>query len=166
MYDIWTGKVSVKKMKEYATTKGIKKLSQIKAPILQTKNGILVKVLPGTFVKTAEPILQSVAEYRKTTIPKGIKVPDFDTEGNPRTFVGLLIQTLKLCGPEKIVSFFQLWIGITVFFYILILSKLFKVDGIKIVNRPKYSGEYIAIHQIISGERGSPKKSIESKKKE
>lgn len=152
-------------MAEYATTKGVKKLQLIKEPILDKKSGLLVKVLPQSLVKTTEPVLQTVAQYRKTKAVSGVKTPDFDTEGNPRSFIALLIQTLKLIGPEKINTFFQLWIAVTVFFYIFILTKLFKVDGMKIVNRPKYSREYLSIHQIVDARR-SPQKAIEAKKLE
>ena len=109
-------------------------------------------------LKKAEPILQSVTEFKKTKSAKA----HFDANGNPQTVIGLMIHTLRLCGPESIHSFFELFLAMTVFFYIMLLVRLFGVDGFTVVNRPKFTKEYESIHSIVGKKQV---KKIEDKKK-
>ena len=146
-------------MIDYAQSQGALSLNRKLNPILNQENGILVKVAPSIVCK-AEPVLQSVVEYtRGPSVPSKTKT-HFDSLGRPITSAGLFISIFKALGPENIKSFFDLMIALFVFWYIFLVSRIFRVDGYRIVDRPKFSKEYESIHSYVTvkGEKDQGKK--------
>jgi hypothetical protein len=151
----------VEQLKSYEKSSvGLKLIRQAEAPILDKKKTATAKILPASMVKTFEPVLQSAVDFRKVDAKQVKK--HFDDAGNPLTVVAFIIHSLKLVAPRSITSFFELFLAIWIFSYILILVWLFKVDGFGIVNRPQFSSEYQSIHKIT----GPRKKRIEESKKD
>ncbi len=139
---------------EYAkSSQALQRAEHVAHPVFDRQKSWLGKVLPSVITSSAEPVLQAASDYQKHQQEmvkySGTKKQHFDAQGNPVTTVGLLIQMLRLCGPERITSFWQLFTALTVFFYVLILVKVFKVDGMKVVNRPKFTKEYELLHKMV-----------------
>ena len=144
-FDIWTGKVSKKQMDEYANTKGLKELARYKQALLDKEKSYFYKVAPEYVTNAVEQISQDVEEYKKR---HEVAISHFDRENNPVSFVAVIIKSLKAVAPQKISNFWDLIIAISVFYYIMLLVLIFKVDGMLIVNRPRFSSEYEALRTL------------------
>jgi hypothetical protein len=165
-YDLWTGKVTPKELREYASAQSHEILRKLREPVLDEEKSLVARLMPKAIKNTAEPILQSAIEYKEAKKKSQVVVSNFDSEGHPRTLVAFIITAIRLCGPENITSFFDLFVALSVFFYVIVLSSIFKVDGMKIVNRPKFSREYVTIHEIVGSNRLLTSKSARETKKD
>lgn len=136
----------LKTLVDYANTKGLKDLERYHQVIADKEKSFIFKLLPDYVTDTVEQISQDVEEYKK---PHNDVKSHFDKESNPVSFVAVIIKALKALAPQKIGSFWDLFVALSVFYYITILSLVFRVDGMMIVNRPRFSAEYESLRMIV-----------------
>jgi hypothetical protein len=155
-FDLLTGKVTPAKVFETNKQEGLEKAERIKKPILTKKFG-LGWFLPKFLVDQVEPILQTASSFRngaKKTAPtpssastsksstKGKALTNYhvDANGNPQSYIGLLVSTIRLYAPDQVTSSIQFITAMIVFFYILVCVKIFQIKGKNLVGRPKRIG--------------------------
>lgn len=124
----------------------MKDLERYHQALADKEKSFIFKLLPDSITDTVEQISQDVEEYKK---PHQEVKSHFDKESNPVSFVAVIIKALKSLAPQKITSFWDLFVALSVFYYITILSFVFRVDGKLIVNRPRFSSEYESLRSIV-----------------
>jgi hypothetical protein len=153
--DLWSGKVSKRKVVEYASSlPGTKKQKQAQKPILDKKKSFVVKSLPESTLLTLEPLFQSIVDYQNVKLADS--KDSFDLYGNPTNLPAFIIHALKLMGPKTISSFFELFVALWVAFYIVLFSAIFGVDGFRVVNRPVFSNEHVKIYSLVPSAKHRP----------
>jgi hypothetical protein len=145
-FDVWTGKISLEKLNDYASTKGLKDLDRYNQVIADKEKSYVWNILPEYVTEKVEQISQDVEEYKKPHL--SVK-SHFDRDNNPVSFVALIIKSLKALAPERITCFWDLFMALSIFYYIMILVLVFRVDGFMIVNRPRFSTEYESLRMLV-----------------
>lgn len=124
----------------------MKDLERYHHVLADKEKSFIFKLLPEYVTDTVEQISQDVEEYKKPH--QGVKA-HFDAESNPVSFVAVIIKALKSLAPQRITCFWDLFVALSVFYYISILCLVFGVDGMIIVNRPRFSSEYESLRSIV-----------------
>ncbi|KAI8905550.1 SacI homology domain-containing protein [Gorgonomyces haynaldii] len=144
-YDLWTGKTTADKVKELAVSYGLNKALHVRQPIIPTNSGV-GRLIPSFVVETVKPALEAAQDF--TRQPKDSKKGHLDENGNANTVAGFAVVLLKSYTPHQVSSPIQFIIAMFIFFYILILSKLFKIKGQQVVSKPKLTTEYAKLVEI------------------
>ncbi|RKO91317.1 SacI homology domain-containing protein [Blyttiomyces helicus] len=160
-YDLWTGKTTSKQLHELAQTAGAQQAKRLRAPFIAKGRGVVGRILPGFIVDRVEPLLQAATEYARPSPPavadgttalhlKG-KGPSrhMDAHGHPSSVVGLVLSAIKIYAPERVTSALEFLVAMVVFFYILVVARIFKINGQNVVDRPRLSEEYERIHELL-----------------
>ncbi|KAJ3175633.1 hypothetical protein HK101_010624 [Irineochytrium annulatum] len=172
-YDLWTGKVTAEQMRALAETEGARKAKQIQKPFLEKGKGITGFFLPGFVIDRVEPLLQAASEFATSTMEDQVKKAqklqeaasshfavngDVKVEGaspngtvfaQPPSYISFLVSAIKIYAPEQVSNVLEFVVAMVVFFYILVLVKIFQIKGQTVVDRPKLSYEYATIHEVL-----------------
>jgi hypothetical protein len=165
-YDLWSGKVTSDNMHKLLETDGVRKAKQVSKPYLEKGTGVTGLLLPGFVIDKVEPLLQAATEFAQATVAEQRKKAaqlqeTINKDGSSAataaasavtqspTYVGFLVSAIKLYAPEKVSNVVEFIVAMVVFFYILVLVKIFHLRGQNVVDRPKLSYEYATIHEIV-----------------
>ncbi|KAJ3331132.1 Phosphatidylinositide phosphatase SAC1 [Blyttiomyces sp. JEL0837] len=170
-YDMWCGKVSADQMRVLAETEGARKARHISRPILERGKGLTGLLLPGFVIDRVEPLLQAATEFAASTLEdqakkaqklqeasrthlevaaaSSSKTVDGEVVQQGPSYVGFLVSAIKIYAPERVTSVVEFIVAMVVFFYILVIVKIFQLKGQLYVDRPKLSYEYKTIHEIV-----------------
>ncbi|KAI8810201.1 SacI homology domain-containing protein [Cladochytrium replicatum] len=145
IYDLVSGQADPSKLAVLAQTEGIRRARHLQRPILpQPGDGSLLSaVVPAFVIKIVEPFLQNAREFARDALESHVRKPPpvrrssfggpkvkrehVDDDGTPLSYVGLAVTSLKLYAPSQVVGLLQFTIAMIVFFYILVLVKVFGV---------------------------------------
>lgn len=140
-YDLLTGKTRADQIKQLASKEGPKKVERLKRPLLSRKS------LPGSMLPTyVLDVVDTV--YFNLKKPVETSAPASTSKSSLATFGNQTVATLKELAPEKIESIFQLFIALTIFFWILVITKLVKIQGQLVVDVPRLSGEMKTLKEM------------------
>ncbi|KAI9331410.1 SacI homology domain-containing protein [Zopfochytrium polystomum] len=173
-YDLWSGKVSSHEMAAAAhdNDEVRKRAKQLSKPILQRGKGITGWLLPGFVIDRVEPLLQAASEFASSTLQdqaqkaqrlqeaagkqlsSSSSVP-VEVAGNKEkqvqgpSYVGFLVSAIKIYAPERVTNVVEFLVAMVVFFYILVIVKIFQLKGESYVGRPKLTYEHKTIHEQL-----------------
>ncbi|TPX69023.1 hypothetical protein SpCBS45565_g02713 [Spizellomyces sp. 'palustris'] len=155
-YDLWTGKAVPEQINKLVETEGVKRAQRVSKPYIAKGQGVLGRIIPGFVIDQVEPLLQTATEYARATV-KGSdtdaharwRSAHIDGQGNPRSFFGLILSTVKLYAPGQISGVLEFLVALVVFFYLIVLARVFHIQGQLVVNRPKLSVEYRNIYDLL-----------------
>ncbi|KAJ3395199.1 hypothetical protein HDU92_006096 [Lobulomyces angularis] len=140
-YDLWSGKVTTSEMQkatEQSSTNGVSKVGHCNGtqkPII-TKTKGLGYFLPPFLVDRIEPLLQATLDYTGSSLPSQIKTAKF-IKTNQNSTLASLIAGVKLYAPEQVINVIEFTGKVTVFMYLLIIVKIFQINGEIIVDKQK-----------------------------
>ncbi|KAJ3202896.1 hypothetical protein HDU67_000219 [Dinochytrium kinnereticum] len=166
-YDLWSGKVSPDAMLALAETDGAKKAKRLQKPFLEKGKGITGFLIPGFVIDRVEPLLQAASEFAQSTVEDQVKKAQKLQEASYKhlgsvdasqqqgaaadqpSYISFLVSAIKIYAPEQVTGVLEFVVAMVVFFYILVLVKIFQLKGQSIVDRPKLSYEYATIHELL-----------------
>ncbi|KAJ3416178.1 hypothetical protein HDV05_002823 [Chytridiales sp. JEL 0842] len=149
-FDLFTGKISKEGLEDLVSTEGVRKAKRVENAVLVKGEGVVGRVVPGVVVERLEGLVQAAMEFaerRKNPIPRSEGKEEVEVV--PDTYIGFLVSAMKLYAPEKITNVLEFLVAMCIFFYVLVLVKVFQLKGQGVVNRPKLSWEYKEIHEIV-----------------
>ncbi|KAI9013123.1 SacI homology domain-containing protein [Gaertneriomyces semiglobifer] len=150
-YDIWTGKAVPEAIDHFQRTEGVKIQRRTQKPLLKSIPGIYY--VP--FASQVDNIAHSAVEYLNGIVygpdvqSSRWKSAHIDPNGNPRSVFGLVITAVKAYAPAEVSGAVEFIIAMLVFLYLLVLVRIFHVQGQLVVNRPKLSVEYQNIYELL-----------------
>ncbi|KAJ3102760.1 hypothetical protein HDU97_000299 [Phlyctochytrium planicorne] len=161
-YDLWSGKVAPEAMLSLAETDGAKKAKRLQKPFLEKGKGITGFFIPGFVIDRVEPLLQAASEFATSTVEdqvakaqklsqasyKHLASGTVESTDQP-SYIAFLVSAIKIYAPEKVTNALEFVVAMVVFFYVLVLVKIFQLKGQSIVDRPKLSYEYATIHELL-----------------
>ena len=123
-----TGKTRAEQVVELALKEGPRKASRLKRPLI-IRTSFPGNVVPKQVLDLIEPVYFNLREFleknKETKSGSSIKVVD----------------TLKDLAPARIENLVQLIYALTIFFWILLISKLTKIKGQLVVDYPRLTKE-------------------------
>ncbi|KAJ1562587.1 Phosphatidylinositide phosphatase SAC1 [Cladochytrium tenue] len=169
-YDLWSGKVTSDAMATAAQENDdVKKRARhLAKPILQKGKGLTGWLLPGFVIDRVEPLLQAATEFASSTIQdqarkaqrlseaskthldsttsslSKVEVAGIKASQGP-SYVGFLVSAIKIYAPERVTNVVDFMVAMVVFFYILVIVKVFQLNGQLYVGRPKLTYEHKTI---------------------
>ncbi|KAI8847008.1 SacI homology domain-containing protein [Chytridium lagenaria] len=157
--------VSADTMRVLAETDGAKKAKQLKKPFLEKGKGITGFFIPGSSLTVLSlyskpPAISLKALLRiKLRRLNSFQEASYQHLGNgssstPKageqpSYISFLVSAIKIYAPEQVTGVLEFVVAMVVFFYILVLVKIFQLKGQSIVDRPKLSYEYATIHEVL-----------------
>ncbi|KAJ8325542.1 Phosphoinositide phosphatase sac1 [Batrachochytrium dendrobatidis] len=140
-YDIWSGKVTPVCIDELVAEEGVKQVRRLREPFI-AKSKAISALLPRSVIDSTETFLFEVKEFliqpaTKTctdTKKSKSKPVHMDEHGVSHTKVGFAIYLMRLYAPTRITNVVDFCIAGWISWHILILVKLFKIDGQNVVS--------------------------------
>jgi hypothetical protein len=129
-YDLLTGKITTEKIQLLVETEGAKKAQRLKNPIFY-KNNFPANLVPDPVMKGIESVYFNARDYTQN------KTKTKKTSG----VTGTTIEMLKEVAPERINNIVELFLALILFFFIFALSKISKIKGQIVVDKPKFNIE-------------------------
>jgi hypothetical protein len=139
-YDILTGKTTVAKVMHLVESEGRLKADRLKNPLL-IRDKFPGNMIPNSIMNVAEPVFFNFREGIKNQ--KQIQISgknDYSTR---------LLALLKDLAPEKVTNILEFIWAMYLFFWIIIISKLLKIEGRLIVNKPKLTHEESRLKELV-----------------
>ncbi|KAJ3086427.1 hypothetical protein HK102_013156 [Quaeritorhiza haematococci] len=153
-YDLWSGKVTSPQIHNMINTEGVRKARHQQRPFIEKDRGV-GWLLPSFVVDRVEPLLQAAWDFAGATakdqVQKAQKLAyHIGEDGAPTSYVGFLVAAIKIYAPERVNGVVEFIVAMVVFFYILVIVKIFQIKGQEIVDKPKLIGfEYATIHEML-----------------
>ena len=138
-YDIISGKTETAKIKTLYEKDGKSKAERLKHPLV-ARDSFVEHLIPSPVVGLVEPVYFNFREYLTNQSSKGGKL----------TIQDLLVKSLKEMAPKHVNNVFELILVMIISFWIIILSKLFKINGHLIVNVPRINQEEGELKKLSS----------------
>ena len=134
MYDIISGKADVAKIKSIFSKEGKNKAERLKNPLI-SRDSFASHLIPTTIVDVLEPLYFNLREFHKS-------------DANKETVKDTMLKSLKEMAPKNVTNIIELILVMTISFWIIILSKIFKINGHQVVNVPRINSEDGELKQL------------------
>ena len=143
-YDVWSGKADSDQLSRYVSIEGGKTLSRSTDAVVDTKKGLVSKIVPPLILRQLDTILYETNKYLKQypqriEVRKGKAKPvaHIDDTGDAVTIGGFLVVLLKRYMPSQIHGLVDFVLAAVLFVYLVVFVKFFRIPGQTVVNQPK-----------------------------
>ncbi|KAJ3359636.1 hypothetical protein HDU91_004855 [Kappamyces sp. JEL0680] len=141
-YDLLTGKTKIDHVLKLAEIDGPRKAERLKRPLI-SRTSFPGSLVPSVVLDLIEPIYFNVRE----TLEEGKKKPNSASVANVPV-ANKVVLALKEVAPGRIENLLQLWFGLTIFFWIVVISKLMSIKGQLVVDIPRLSREKETLKEL------------------